>query len=116
VTVVGVADYVLHARFHEGRLGDPDARYLFQSRESDDLAELMSLARVLAARGYEAIIYDHGHTPTVSGASDLRTVAHVWPNGRVWSMPGTEPTDTPGMVARCGPLGRHPAHRQGGQP
>lgn len=43
--------YHLHARLHEGALGHPDARYLFESRESDDLAEVTRAAKELAAGG-----------------------------------------------------------------
>ena len=75
--------YHLHARLFEGVLADPNARYLFESRETDDLAEVTTAAKELAARGFTVVIYDHGHVPEVSGASDYRQIAKYWPDRRV---------------------------------
>lgn len=73
----------LHARLFEGVLADPGARYEFQSRETDDLTEVTTAAKELAARGFTVFIYDHGHKPEIDGACDYRTVAKYWPDGRV---------------------------------
>lgn len=75
--------YHLHARLFEGVLADPDARYLFQSRETDDLADLTTAAKELASRGFTVVIYDHGHLAALPGASDYREIAKYWPDGRV---------------------------------
>lgn len=75
--------YHLHARLHEGELGDPGARYLFESRDSDDLGEVTTEAKELAAQGFTVVIYDHGHAGALAGASDYRQVAKYWPDGRV---------------------------------
>lgn len=75
--------YHLHARRYEGALGDPDATYEFQSRDSDDLDELTTAAKEFATRGFTVVVYDHGHRGALPGASDYRQVAKYWPDGRV---------------------------------
>lgn len=75
--------YHLHARLHEGALGHPDARYLFESRESDDLAEVTRAAKELAEGGFTVVVYDHGHRAALPGASDYRQLAKYRPDGRV---------------------------------
>lgn len=75
--------YHLHARLHEGALGDPGARYLFESYESDDLGEITTGAKEFAARGFTVVVYDHGQRAALPGASDYRQVAKYWPDGRV---------------------------------
>lgn len=75
--------YHLHARLFEGVLADPEHRYEFQSKETDDLDEVKAAAKELAARGFTVVIYDHGHTTALRGASDYRQIAKYWPDGRV---------------------------------
>ncbi|WP_028927889.1 hypothetical protein [Pseudonocardia acaciae] len=75
--------YHLHARLFEGVLADPNARYEFQSRETDDLTEVTGAAKELAARGFTVVIYDHGHVDALPGACDYREIAKYWPDGRV---------------------------------
>lgn len=75
--------YHLHARLHEGELGDPGARYLFESRDIAGLAEATTAAKQLAARGFTVVVYDHGHRGALPGASAYRQIAKYWPDGRV---------------------------------
>lgn len=75
--------YHLHARLHEGALGDPAARYLFESRAADDWGEATRAAKDLAVQGFTVVVYDHGHVTALPGASDYRQVAKFWPDGRV---------------------------------
>jgi hypothetical protein len=78
-----VSVYHLHARLHEGALGDPGARYLFESHDSDDLGEITTAAKEFAARRFTVVIYDHGHPAALPSASNYRQVAKYWPDGRV---------------------------------
>jgi hypothetical protein len=73
----------MHARLHEGVLGDPAARYMFESHASDDLGEITTTGKALAERGFTVVIYDHGHRAALRSASDYRHVAKYWPDGRV---------------------------------
>lgn len=56
---------------------------VFQSHETDDLAEVTAAAKELAARGSTVVIHDHGHHTPLVGASDNRQVAKYYPNRRV---------------------------------
>ncbi|MBV9314089.1 MAG: hypothetical protein JO100_10185 [Pseudonocardia sp.] len=75
--------YHLHARLHEGQLGAPDSRYLFQSKDTNDLDEATTVAKDLAGRGFEVVIYDHNHPSPITGASDYRQIMKFYPDGAV---------------------------------
>jgi hypothetical protein len=77
--------YHMHARLMIGDLSDPDpdSCYEFQSRDSDNLAEVKEVAKQLAEEGFTVVIYDHGHTTALPGASDYRQIFKYWPDGQV---------------------------------
>jgi hypothetical protein len=77
-----VSRYHLHARLHEGPLGDPSRNELHIG-ETDDLAELKQFAKELAAGGFTVWIYDHGNVAVASGGSDYRTILKYSPDGRL---------------------------------
>lgn len=64
-------------------MGAPDARYLFESRESDDLEEITTTTKGLAEQGFTVIVYDHGHIEALPGASDYRQIAKYYLDGRL---------------------------------
>lgn len=81
--VAAMTKYHMHARLMIGDLADPDARYDFQSRDTDNLAEVKEVAKELAEQGFTVVIYDHGHKTALPGASDYRQIFKYWPDGRV---------------------------------
>lgn len=74
--------YHLHARLHDGPLGNP-VRNELQTDENDDLPEVKHLAKTLAAGGFTVWIYDHGNTAVARGGSDYRTILKYSPDGLV---------------------------------
>ena len=77
-----MSKYHLHARLHEGPLGNP-VRNELQTRESDDLAEVKRLARDLVTDGFTVWIYDHGNTAVASGGSNYRTILRYRSDGQL---------------------------------
>ena len=70
--------YHLHARAVEGPL-DALRRDEVRTAQTDDAAEAESWARAQLRDGFTVWIYDHGHGPRLSGASDHRLIGRYRP-------------------------------------
>ena len=77
-----MSSYHLHARLHEGPLGEA-VRDELQTCESDELTEVEQLAKELATQGFTVWVYDHGNTAVASGGSNYRTILKYRPGGQV---------------------------------
>lgn len=99
-----MSTYHLHAHILVGPLAAADRDEVCIS-ETDSWDDARTWSREQLADGFTVWIYDHGHFPLISGASDYRVIAHERPVS-------IRSRQTPTLRRRCSPGAHQTPGRQ----